>query len=46
MIAMQEELNQFERNHIWELVPRPTRQSIITTKWVYRNKLDEHGTVV
>ena len=43
---MQEELNQFIRNDVWELVPRPTHQSIIKTKWVYRNKLDEHGTVV
>ena len=46
MMAMQEELNQFERNQVWELVPRRTHQSIIGTKWVYRNKLDEHGTVV
>ena len=46
MIAMQEELNQFERNDVWELVRRPIHQSIIGTKWVYRNKLDEHGTVV
>ena len=46
MIAIKEELNQFERNDVWELVPRPTHQSIIRTKWVYRNKLDEHETVV
>ena len=46
MMAMQEELNQFERNQVWELVPRPTHQSIIETKWVYRNKLDEHGEIV
>ena len=45
MMAMQEELNQFKRNQVWELVPRPTHQSIIRTKWVYRNKLDEHGTI-
>ena len=46
MIAMQEELNQFERNDVQELVPRLTHQSIIGTKWVYRNKFDEHETVV
>ena len=46
MIVMQEELNQFERNDVWELVLRPTHQSIIETKWVYRNKLHEHGTIV
>ena len=28
------------------LTLRPSHQSIIETKWVYRNKLDEHGMVV
>ena len=45
-MAMQEELNQFERNQVWELVPKPEHQSIIGTKWVFRNKLDESGVVV
>ena len=43
---MQEELNQFERSDVWELVPRPNDQSIIGTKWVFRNKVDEHGVIV
>ncbi|KAJ3673013.1 hypothetical protein LUZ60_006387 [Juncus effusus] len=43
---MQDELAQFERNRVWTLVPRPDNRSIIGTKWVFRNKLDEHGTVV
>ncbi|KAK6162476.1 hypothetical protein DH2020_002317 [Rehmannia glutinosa] len=38
---MQEELNQFKRNDIWELVPCPPSQTIIGTKWVFRNKLDD-----
>ena len=29
VIAMQEELNQFERNEVWELVPRPNDLSVI-----------------
>ena len=29
MISMQEELNQFERSEVWELVPRPQNQSVI-----------------
>ena len=45
IIAMQEELNQFERNDVWELVPRPTDQSVIGTKWVYKNKADEQGNI-
>ena len=43
--AMQEELNQFERNKVWKLVPAPKNRSIIGTKWVYRNKMDENGIV-
>ncbi|KAK6141693.1 hypothetical protein DH2020_024556 [Rehmannia glutinosa] len=38
---MQEELNQFERNKVWELVQRPTHQNVIGTKWVFRNKMNE-----
>ena len=43
---MQDELSQFKRNDVWELVPRPRNQSIIGTKWVFRNKVDEHETIV
>ena len=43
---MQEELNQFERNEVWELVPRSNDQSFISTKWVFRNKMDENGIIV
>jgi hypothetical protein len=32
LIAMQDELNQFERNQVWELVPRPNDHQIIGTK--------------
>ena len=42
---MQEELNQFERNQVWELVPRPSHQSIVGTKWVFKNKLNETGLI-
>jgi hypothetical protein len=46
LIAMEEELNQFERNNVWTLVPRPTHQFIIGTKWVFRNKNDENGIII
>ncbi|GJS68163.1 retrovirus-related pol polyprotein from transposon TNT 1-94 [Tanacetum coccineum] len=45
IVAMQEELNQFIANDIWELVPQPRNMTIIGTKWVFRNKLDENGVV-
>ena len=46
ILAMQEELNQFERNKVWKLVPRPSNKIIIGTRWVFRNKLDENGLIV
>ncbi|GKE96428.1 retrovirus-related pol polyprotein from transposon TNT 1-94 [Tanacetum coccineum] len=45
VIAMQEELNQFERNKVWTLVPKPHRKTIIGTKWIWKNKMDEKGVV-
>ena len=45
LMAMQDELNQFKRNDVWELVPRPRDHHIIGTKWVFRNKLDENGMI-
>ncbi|GJV25285.1 retrovirus-related pol polyprotein from transposon TNT 1-94 [Tanacetum coccineum] len=45
VVAMQEELNQFVANNVWELVSLPISQSVIGTKWVFRNKLDENGIV-
>ena len=44
VMAMHEELNNFTRNEVWELVERPN-QNVIGTKWVFRNKQDEHGVV-
>ncbi|GJT27628.1 retrovirus-related pol polyprotein from transposon TNT 1-94 [Tanacetum coccineum] len=41
--AMQEELNEFKRLEVWELVPRPDKVMVITLKWIYKVKLDELG---
>src|SRR5699024_8546511 len=43
-MVMQEELNNFKRNDVWHLVPRPN-QNVVGTKWVFQNKQDEHGVV-
>jgi hypothetical protein len=32
ILAMQEELNQFQRNDVWDLVPKPQQKNIIGTK--------------
>jgi len=44
--AMQEELHQFERNDVWELTRLPKQQNIIGTKWIFKNKKNEEGTVI
>lgn len=46
VLAMQDELNQFCRNEVWGLVPRPKGFNIIGTKWVFRNKMNEQGEMV
>ena len=42
---MQEELNEFKRNKVWTLVPRPNNRSIVGTKWVFKIKIDNEGTI-
>ena len=42
---MQEELNQFERNEVLELILRDDSHQVIGTKWVFENKLDEDGNI-
>nr|GEZ23409.1 retrovirus-related Pol polyprotein from transposon TNT 1-94 [Tanacetum cinerariifolium] len=44
--AMQEELNEFKRLEVWELVPRPDKAMVITLKWTYKVKLDELGGIL
>ncbi|KAJ9556613.1 hypothetical protein OSB04_011227 [Centaurea solstitialis] len=44
--AMQEELAEFIRNNVWLLVPRPRKRTIIGSKWIFRNMLDEIGTII
>nr|GFC23589.1 retrovirus-related Pol polyprotein from transposon TNT 1-94 [Tanacetum cinerariifolium] len=43
---MQEELNEFKRLEVWELVPRLDKVMVITLKWIYKLKLDELGGIL
>jgi hypothetical protein len=45
VVAMQQELNNFKQNELWYLVERP-KQNVVGTKWVFRNKQDEHGVMI
>lgn len=45
MHGLHEELNQFARNNVWILVPRPENCNVIGTKWILKNKTDDQGTI-
>nr|GEY90217.1 retrovirus-related Pol polyprotein from transposon TNT 1-94 [Tanacetum cinerariifolium] len=44
--SMQEELHQFDRLDVWELVDRPLCKNVINIKWLWKNKHDEENTVI
>ncbi|GJW89264.1 retrovirus-related pol polyprotein from transposon TNT 1-94 [Tanacetum coccineum] len=44
--AMQEELHQFDRLKVWELVDKPFRKTMIKLKRLWKNKKDEENTVI
>nr|GEZ10523.1 hypothetical protein [Tanacetum cinerariifolium] len=44
--AMQDEIHEFNRLQVWELVPQPDCVMIIALKWIYKVKLDEYGDVL
>ncbi|WVZ89219.1 hypothetical protein U9M48_035648 [Paspalum notatum var. saurae] len=44
--AMHEKLENFERNHVWNLVEPLPNCRPIGTKWVFKNKQGENGMVV
>ncbi|GJQ98924.1 uncharacterized mitochondrial protein-like protein [Tanacetum coccineum] len=41
--AMQEEIHDFERLEVWELVPCPDNVFLIKLKWIYKVKTDKSG---
>nr|GEZ87637.1 retrovirus-related Pol polyprotein from transposon TNT 1-94 [Tanacetum cinerariifolium] len=44
--AIQEELHQFDRLQVWELVDKPFGKIVIRLKWLWKNKKDEDQTVI
>ncbi|GKE18413.1 retrovirus-related pol polyprotein from transposon TNT 1-94 [Tanacetum coccineum] len=44
--AMQEEIHEFERLQVWELVPCPDKVMLIKLKWIYKVKTDKFGGVL
>ncbi|GJX85918.1 retrovirus-related pol polyprotein from transposon TNT 1-94 [Tanacetum coccineum] len=43
--AMHDELHQFDRLQVWELVDNPFGKKVIKLKWLWKNKKDEDQTV-
>ncbi|GKD41423.1 retrovirus-related pol polyprotein from transposon TNT 1-94, partial [Tanacetum coccineum] len=43
---MQEEIHEFERLKVWELVSCPDNVFLIKLKWIYKVKTDESGEVL
>nr|GEY76755.1 hypothetical protein [Tanacetum cinerariifolium] len=44
--AMQDEIHEFDRLQVWELLPQRDCVMIIALKWIYKVKLDEYGDVL
>ncbi|GJS57915.1 retrovirus-related pol polyprotein from transposon TNT 1-94 [Tanacetum coccineum] len=44
--SMQDELNQFKRLDVWELVECPVGRNIIKVKWIWKNKTDAKNIVI
>ncbi|GKE27720.1 retrovirus-related pol polyprotein from transposon TNT 1-94 [Tanacetum coccineum] len=44
--AIQEEIHEFERLEVWELVLCPDNVFLIKLKWIYKVKIDESGGVL
>ncbi|CAA7028214.1 unnamed protein product [Microthlaspi erraticum] len=46
IISMEDELEEFVRNDVWELVPLPDGVNVVGTKWIFKNKTDDVGSIV
>nr|GEW21125.1 hypothetical protein [Tanacetum cinerariifolium] len=43
--TMQEELHQFDRLQVWEVIDKPFGKNVIKLKWLWKNKKDEDQTM-
>ena len=43
--AMKDEISRLQQHRTYEIVTPPKDANILTSKWVYRTKKDEHGHI-
>nr|GEW94221.1 hypothetical protein [Tanacetum cinerariifolium] len=46
MFALTEEIHQFDRLDVWELVDKPLCKNVINMKWLWKNKRDEENNII
>ena len=44
-VFMIEEYHSILKNDVWDIVPRPERNSVVTSRWIYKIKHDAHGSM-
>jgi hypothetical protein len=44
-LAVAEELKSMEKNRVWDVVDKPNNRNIVTSRWVFVKKTDEHGNL-
>ena len=42
---MMEEYQSIMKNDVWDVVPRPERKSVVTSKWIYKFKHAVDGSI-
>ena len=43
--TMTEEYHSIMKNDVWDIIPRPKRKSVVTSKWIYKIKHVADGSV-